>query len=70
MVIRPGVAGLTKTRLMHLPNLFEGRGEKGQCVNHVMVVMLISYSRVVSVWQGVTAKVCFHLLGGQNGHIC
>ena len=70
MVIRPGVAGLTKTRLKHLPNLFEGRGEKGQCVNHVMVVMLISYSRVASVWQGVTAKVCFHLPGGQNAHIC
>ena len=37
MVIRPGVAGLKKTRLMHLPNLFEGRGEKGQYVNHVCV---------------------------------
>ena len=69
MVIRPRVAGLTKTTLKHLPNLFEGRREKGQCVNHVMVVMLISYSRVVSVWQGVTAKVCFHLPGRQNVHI-
>ena len=43
MVIRPGVAGLKKTRLKHLPNLFEGRGEKGQCVNHVCVAPLISW---------------------------
>ena len=57
-VIRPVTPGLKNTRLIHLPDLFEGRGEKGQsdlvCVNHLwmiglMVVVLMSYSRVVSV---------------------
>ena len=31
MVIRLGVTGLSKTRVVYLLDLFEGRGEKGQC---------------------------------------
>ena len=55
VLIRPEVPGLKKTRLRCTgPDLFEGRGEKGQCdlrlwMIRVMVVMLIFYSRVVSV---------------------
>ena len=58
VVIRLGVSGLKKIRLVYLLDLFEGRGEKGQCdlvcVEHLwmiglMVVMLMFYSRVVSV---------------------
>ena len=30
VVIQPGVPGLKKTRLVHLPDLLEGRGEKRQ----------------------------------------
>ena len=53
-----GSTGLKKIRLLYLLDLFEGRGEKGQCdlvcVEHLwmiglMVVMLMAYSRVVSV---------------------
>ena len=53
-----GNTGLKKIRLLYLLDLFEGRGEKGQCdlvcVEHLwmiglMVVMLMAYSRVVSV---------------------
>ena len=58
VVIRLGVSGLKKIRLVYLLDLFEGTGEKGQCdlvcVEHLwmiglMVVMLMFYSRVVSV---------------------
>ena len=60
MVIRLGVTGLKKIRLsfsVYLLDLFQGRGEKGQCnlvcvrlwVIGLMVVMLMSYSRVASV---------------------
>ena len=58
VVIRLVVSGLKKIRLVYLLDLFEGRGEKGQCdlvcVEHLwmiglMVVMLMFYSRVVSV---------------------
>ena len=31
VVIRLGVSGLKKIRLVYLLDLFEGRGEKGQC---------------------------------------
>ena len=31
MVIRLGVTGLKKTRVMYFLDLFEGRGKKGQC---------------------------------------
>ena len=31
VVVRLGVAGLKKIRVMYLLDLFEGRGEKGQC---------------------------------------
>ena len=57
-VIRPGQFELKKTRLVHLPDLFEGGVEKGQCnlvyverlwMIGLMMVMLISYSRVMSV---------------------
>ena len=53
-----GNTGLKKIRLLYLLDLFEGRGEKGQCdlvcVEHLwmiglLVVILMSYSRVVSV---------------------
>ena len=53
-----GSTGLKKIWLLYLLDLFEGRGEKGQCdlvcVEHLwmiglMVVMLMAYSRVVSV---------------------
>ena len=49
---------MKKIRLLYLQDLFEGRGEKGQCklvcvecpwMTGLMVVMLISYSCVVSV---------------------
>ena len=52
VVIRLGVTGLKKTRVVCLSDLFEGRGEKGQCdlvcVEHLsmiglMVVMLMCY---------------------------
>ena len=58
VVIRPVVTGLKKTRLLHLPDLFEGRGENGLCdlvrleplcMIGLMVVILMSYSRVVLV---------------------
>ena len=51
-----GSTGLKKIRLMHLLDLFEERWEKGQCdlvcverlwMIGLMVVMLMSYSRVV-----------------------
>ena len=53
-----GNTGLKKIRLLYLLDLFEGRGEKGQCdlvcVEHLwmiglLVVILMSYSWVVSV---------------------
>ena len=49
---------MKKIRLLYLLDLFEGEGEKGQCdlvcverlwMIGLMVVMLMSYSRVVSV---------------------
>ena len=49
---------MKKIRLVHLLDLFQGRGEKGQCdlvcverlwMIGLMVVMLMSYSSVVSV---------------------
>ena len=49
---------MKKIRLLFLLDLFEGKGEKGQCdlvcverlwMIGLMVVMLMSYSRVVSV---------------------
>ena len=52
VVIRLGVTRLKKTRVLCLSELFEGRGEKGQCdlvcVEHLsmtglMVVMLMCY---------------------------
>ena len=58
VVGRLGVAGLKKTRVVYLLDLFEGRGENGQCdlawAEHtqmigLMVVMLMSYSLVVNV---------------------
>ena len=58
LLIRPVVPGLKKTRFAHLPDMFELRGEQGQCdlvceeclwMIGLMVVMLMSYSRVVSV---------------------
>ena len=58
MVVQPRVTGLKKTRLVHLSDLFEGRGEKGQCdlvrvdclkMIGLMLIMLMSFSRVVSV---------------------
>ena len=61
VVICLGVTGLKKIRLfssVHLLDLFQGRGEKGHCdlvcVQHLwviglMVVMLMSYSCVLSV---------------------
>ena len=58
MVIRLGVTVLKKFRLVYLLDLFEGREERGQCdlvcveclwIIGLMVVMLMSYSRVVSV---------------------
>ena len=58
VLIRLGVNGLEKIRLVYLLDLFERRGEKGQCdlvcMEHLwvigpMVVMLMSYSNVVSV---------------------
>ena len=58
VVIRLGVTRLNKIRIVYLLDLFEGRGEKGQCdlvrveslwMIGLMVVMLMSYSRVVSV---------------------
>ena len=56
--IRLEVTRLKKNRLVYILDLFEERGEKGQCdlvcVEHLwmiglMVVMLMSYSRVLSV---------------------
>ena len=58
VVIRLEVTRLKKIRLVYLLDLFKGRWEKGQCnlecVEHLwmiglMVVILMSYSRVVSV---------------------
>ena len=58
MVILLGVTGLRKTRVVYLLDLFEGRGEKGQCelvygapsndCANAGLCMLMSYSRVVS----------------------
>ena len=58
LVVMTGSTRLKKIRLMYLLDLFEGRGEKRQCdllcveclwMIEPMVVMLMSYSRVVSV---------------------
>ena len=58
MVIRLGVTVLKMIRLVYLLDLFEGREERGQCdlvcveclwIIGLMVVMLMSYSRVVSI---------------------
>ena len=58
VVIQLGVTELKKTRLVYLLDLSEGRGEKGQCdlvcvkclwMIGLMVVVLMSYSCVVSV---------------------
>ena len=58
VVIRLGVTGLKKTKLVYLVDVFEGRWENGQCdlmcverlwMIGLMVVMLTFYSRVVSV---------------------
>ena len=55
---KTGSIGLKKIRLVYLLDLFEGRGEIGQCnlvwvehlwMNGLMVVMLMSYSHAVSV---------------------
>ena len=59
VVIRPGVTRLKKTRVVCLSDLFEGRGEKGQCelvcverLSNIglMVVMLMCYWNVCWVW--------------------
>ena len=56
--IRLEVTRLKKNRLVYILDLFEERGEEGQCdlvcVKHLwmiglMVVMLMSYSRALSV---------------------
>ena len=58
VVIQLGVTGSKKIRLLYLLDLFEGRVEKGQCdlvcveclwVVGLIMVMLMSYSNVVSV---------------------
>ena len=58
MVIRLGLTELQKTRVVYLLDLFEERGENGQCdlvrvegltMIRLMVVLLMSYSRAVSV---------------------
>ena len=58
VVSRRGVTGLKKTRVVYLLDLLEGKGENEQCdlvhakclqMIRLMVVMLTSYSRVVSV---------------------
>ena len=58
MVTRLGVTGLKKARVVYLLELFEGKREKGQCdlvrverlqMIRLMVVMFMSYSRVVNV---------------------
>ena len=58
MFIRLGLTELKKTRVVYLLGLFEGRGENGQCdlvrmegltMIGLMAVLLMSYSRVVSV---------------------
>ena len=58
MVIRLGLTELQKTRVAYLLDLFEERGENGQCdlvrvegltMIRLMVVLLMSYSRAVSV---------------------
>ena len=58
VVSRLGITGLKKTRVVYLLDLFEGRGQNGQCdlvwaehlqVIGLMLVMLMSYSFVVSV---------------------
>ena len=60
MVIRLGVTGLRKTRIVYLLDLFKGTGEKRQCdlvrgtslddCANAGLCMLMSYSRVVSVF--------------------
>ena len=54
VLIRPVVPGMKNNRLVHLSDLFEGRGEKGLCdlmcverlwMIGLMVLMLMSYSR-------------------------
>ena len=58
MVIRLGLTELQKTRVVYLLDLFEERGENGQCdlvrvegltMVRLMMVLLMSYSRAVSV---------------------
>ena len=58
VVSRLGVTRLKKTRVVYLLDLFEGRGKNGQCdlvraerlqMIVLMVVMLMSYSRVGNV---------------------
>ena len=58
VVIWLGVTELNKIRIVYLPDLFEGRGEKGQFdlvfverlwIIRLMVVTVMSYSHVVSV---------------------
>ena len=59
MVIRNGIITLEKTRVVYLLDLSEERGDNGRCdlvgveclwmIGLIMVVMLMSYSRVVSV---------------------
>ena len=58
MVIRLGLTELQKTRVVYLLDLFEERGENGQCdlvrvegltMIRLMVALLMSYSRAVSV---------------------
>ena len=58
MVIRLGLTELKKTRVVYLLDLFEERGENGQCdlvrvegltMIRLMVVLLMSYSHAVSV---------------------
>ena len=58
MVTRLGVTGLTKVRVVYLLELFEGKRVKGQRdlvraerlqMIRLMVVMFMSYLRVVSV---------------------
>ena len=76
MVIRLGLTELKKTRVVYLLDLFEERGENGQCdlvrvegltMIRLMVVLLMSYSRAVSVvfsslgsWS--YSKKCVHCL--------
>ena len=58
LVIRLGLTGLKKIRILYFLDLFKEKGENGQCdlvcVEHLrmivlMVVMLMSYSQLMSV---------------------